>query len=361
MNIWFAAAIPRTAYGGIRRVMEEQARELRGRGHRVRCIYLPGSGPWNNYLGFAVYTGILLLTRARSDRPDAVIARSSDGILAAVLSRLLNLPTKVLLHNHGWELNAYSIESRLPTKVVSYPSTWKARLVRFPFLKLSLVVSHGSIHGAISEARSVRRLARRYGRPIALIPNGVTPKKRNYWEDHQPAPPRFLCVGNTTWKKNLDHVIATFFQLKQHLREARLFLVGTGHTTQSLPRDASVEIVPSVPADQMSHWYRQCPYVISGSRYEGGHSLALLEGMAHGCVVFATAIPTSREIVHDGRNGILLGGTDPGEDAQIIRSLITNHDLYRSVSREAFSSALRKRWTRQVDRLEKTLVRMIRP
>jgi glycosyltransferase involved in cell wall biosynthesis len=105
----------------------------------------------------------------------------------------------------------------------------------------------------------------------------------------------------------------------------------------------------------MVRWYETCPYLLSTSRYEGGRSLAILEAHNRGMVVFATAIPSTREIVRDGATGILLSGSDGARDASRILETIANGGLCRSIGAAAWQSVGRQRWQRQGTRLEKLL------
>jgi hypothetical protein len=67
------------------------------------------------------------------------MARSFDGVLCALACRVLYLSTRMILHNHGWEEYVYDVERRLPANLGAVPrTTWKAKLVRFPLLRLML-------------------------------------------------------------------------------------------------------------------------------------------------------------------------------------------------------------------------------
>jgi glycosyltransferase involved in cell wall biosynthesis len=160
-----------------------------------------------------------------------------------------------------------------------------------------------------------------------------------------------------TWRKNLTYAIALFRRLAEADANARLYLVGTGEIPATLTFSAEerITVVPSLPMEQMDEWYERCPFFLHTARYEGGHPLALLEAMSFGAVPFITPIPSVREIVRHGNNGIHLGGIDAGKDAQIIASVIADKNRIATLGKQAYSTAMRNRWQRQTVRLERVI------
>jgi len=354
MNIWFAAAIPAQSRGGVAVSMMSLAQGCRNAGHRVRTVFGAGAHPVN-YIAFALKLG-LKVAAAGPDRPDVVVARSTDGLFAALAARLLRLRTRVVLHNHGWEPLVYEVERRLPSRVVSSPTTWRARLVRFPLLWCTRLAAHAVMSGTVHETRWLKRRYPRRAGAYVYVPNGVGCGDQPEWLKTGRFPDRFLAVANHTWKKNLEHVRAVTARLRAALPEASFYFVGTGPVDMTplfdrsgLPQEA-VTVVPSSPPEEMDRWYRSCPYLISASRYEGGHSFALLEAMAQGAVVFATPIFSSVEIVTDRRNGFVITGHDAGRDAATIRQALANPQALGAVRLQAYHAAVRNRWERQVRR-----------
>ena len=98
-------------------------------------------------------------------------------------------------------------------------------------------------------------------------------------------------------------------------------------------------IVPYENFESMPQWYKQCPFFISSARYEGGHSLAILEALSFGCVVFATDIPSTREIIIDKSNGVLIGGVNDEDDAKTILDVLGDKDLLARIRHNAFRTA----------------------
>jgi glycosyltransferase involved in cell wall biosynthesis len=357
MNIWFAADISSESHGGIARSMQGFAEGLRRLGHQTAIVK---NTPCHagGFLAFSAMVAFRLF-RERKNPPDWIIARSTDGLGCAIVAKALGLKTRVALHNHGWEENAYEIERRLPRDIVIPKTTWRARLVRFPLLRASLSRSACCLCGTITEIKWLKKKYPRHERKFRYVPNGVEMPDKGYWIERRYSPLHFLAIGGPTWKKNLSHTIAVFTEITRELPESRLFLVGGG-TERSLSAHRLPEgttVVPDVAPQEMARWYTTCPYIISSSRYEGGHSFALLEAMSHGCIAIASAVFSSMEIVTDRHNGVLIAGVDAFADSAAVVAVLREKELVASMRRHAFFAARRHRWERQIKRLERALCR----
>jgi glycosyltransferase involved in cell wall biosynthesis len=363
MNIWFAANIPKNSYGGVSRSMRELSEGLQKRGHCTTIVY-GGPGILGcNYLTFALKLCVRLLAHA-GNSPEWIIARSTDGVLCAAAAKMLGLKTKVALHNHGWEEYVYEIEKKLPRAIISPATSWKARAVRFPLLRAGLFLCTCCISGTLFETRWIAQRYPRHRKKMRYLPNGVCARQDQYWRKDREAPLNILAIGGRTWKKNIEHSIAVFTTIADHEPGATLFLIGAGFSKGDAPKELNgvrsykedrIVVVQEEKPGLMSRWYTQCPFVISSSRFEGGHSLVILEALSYGCVVFASGLPSTKEIISHAGNGIILGGLSVDDDAQVILDVLANKDLIEQMRRKAFKTAQRNRWDRQVDRLEDIL------
>jgi glycosyltransferase involved in cell wall biosynthesis len=361
MRIWFATAQKKETFGGVHRSVESLGEGLARRGHTVETFWASHEGGRSHY-SFMLRLGARLLLSAFR-QPRWIIARSSDGLVCAVLSRLGLTKTRVAIYSHGWEEKVYETEKRLPRAVISSPTTWKARFFRFPLLRAALALADLCLCGTIEEARYVAARYPRHRAKIKVVPNGVERLPVPFWPSRHGVPSSFLIVGGFTWKKNIEYGLELFKRVLVELpqaREARLFCVGTGPLPPHAQRIVnelgdSIFIVERERPELMSRWYETCPFLISTSRYEGGRSLALLEAQNRGMVVFASDIPSTREMIHDGKNGILLCGCDLSRDSALVVKTCTDFERCRSIGAAAWRSAGRQRWERQAERLEKQL------
>lgn len=359
VKIWFIASINKNSAGGVNRSINTLSEGVKRAGHKVKIIYA-GSPREENYLFFALRTGLLFLLNF-FDRPDRIIARSTDGVFCALISKLFKLKTKVVLYNHGWEEKVFQIERRLPLSAVTNRTTWKSRIIRFPLLRLSLSLCSSCICGTLEEARWISRKHPFARKKLRVVPNGINLPEAPFWASQEEIPPSFLIVGSFTWKKNIEYGIGLFEHILSYLPDARLFLVGTGSIPDSKQNllsslGDSLFIVEKESPDKISRWYETCPYLISTSRYEGGRSFAILEAQSYGLVVFATDIPSSRETISESHSGVLIGGVDLKQDAKKVFDLCNSPEEFKALSVRAFRNASRHKIDRQVNRLLRALV-----
>jgi glycosyltransferase involved in cell wall biosynthesis len=330
---------------------------LSRRGHECRIV---DAGPDPaNYLGFAVRLFLKFSLRI-VERPDWIIGRSTDAVLCAALTRLLHLPTRIALHSHGWEEKVYEAEKRLPSAMVVPKTTWKSRVLRFPLLRITLALCDLCLCGTVEEARALGARYPKHKGKIVCVPNGVSVREKQFWTwKPSSAAIRFLSVGNMTWKKNIRHTVKVFCAVRKTIPRADLTIVGCSpqelfQLTGVSDHDGIAAIKGEAP-ERMASWYATCPFFISSSLYEGGRSLAVLEAMSFGCVVFVSPIPSSMEFVKDHGNGIMLPTLSADSDAAIVVTTVRSPALCASVGHGAFLFASRQSWERQACRLEKVL------
>jgi glycosyltransferase involved in cell wall biosynthesis len=358
MRILFAAAQTKDTFGGVFRSVSSLAEGLRRHGHEVDVRWARRNGRAGAY--FFALSLFARLLRSWSRPPHWIIARSSDGLLCALAARAGLVASRVALHSHGWEEKAFEVEQRLPRSSIAHPTTWKARLLRFPLLRATLASVDACVCGTVEEARWIRNRYPEVKCAVTVVPNGCAPFAQPYWPRRKELPPNFLVIGGFTWKKNVGYALDLFDRIARSLRGAKLFCVGTGPVPPRYQRlldgfgDAAT-IVERESPEAMSRWYETCPFLISASRYEGGRSLAILEAQSRGMVTFATTIPSTKELIADKINGVLLSGCDAARDSALIVATCGDDILCKSIGTAAWRSAARQSWERQVQRLERLL------
>lgn len=324
-------------------------------GHKVKVFY---QKKYDNFLLFSLRIAFNLLFSFRF-RPDWIIARSTDGLFSAIFCRMLSLKTRTVLHSHGWEEKVFELEQQISKHFLTNRTTWKAHFLRFPLLRLSLKLSSVCLAGTIEEARWIKAHYPHADNKIKVITNGTIPLSKPFWFYKDLLPLNFLIVGGFTWKKNIQYGISLFNNIRMFLPQSRLWLVGTGKSIDFLNYtktfDNSIFVVENEPLETMYKWYFTCPFLISTSRYEGGYSLAILEALARGAIVFATSIPSSREFITDFYNGVLLDGKNEMSDTEKIKNVIYNKNLIKKISMNGWKKITRYSWKKQSLKLEKIL------
>lgn len=158
---------------------------------------------------------------------------------------------------------------------------------------------------------------------IIDIPNGVALpeppwRPRPDWQRR----PRALVLGRLSPEKGPDVAIDAWKPVLSERPSARLSLVGDGPRREDLQKRIddlgltdAVELVG--PTDDPGGWLRDSDLFVQPSREEG-MSLALLEAMALGLPVVATAIPGNRGLIDDEVHGLLAPPDDPPALARTI-------------------------------------------
>lgn len=352
LTIWFAGFISQNSYGGVNRSMTELANAMTNLGHSTRIIY---KNKYENFLTFSIRIGLLLCFSSKS-RPDWIIARSTDSAFCAIACKIFRFKTKIALHNHGWEEKVLELKKLLPQKIITNPTTWKAKIVRFPLLRLNLKLSSLCICGTVEEARWIKKHYPFTSNKLGVITNGTELNSDMFWTTKKILPFNFLIIGGHTWRKNLRYGIDIFNNIHKLIPESRLFLVGTGNNITLDNTDNSITIIKDEPLKNMYKWYQTCPFLISASRYEGGYSLAILEALSYGMIAFVTSIPSTTEFITNLYNGILLSGINTNSDTQKVLNAIQNNNLLHKISTNACKYASRHSWQRQGLRLETLLI-----
>lgn len=101
----------------------------------------------------------------------------------------------------------------------------------------------------------------------------------------------------------------------------------------------------------MSTWYQQADVLVIPSWYEP-FGMVVLKGMLYGFAIAAAAVGGSKEIIDDGRTGLLFPAKDPTSLARVLLELVSNGTLSRTLAR-AGAEIVRKKslWPRIVARM----------
>ena len=172
---------------------------------------------------------------------------------------------------------------------------------------------------------------------IEIIRNGVDTERYRPSDDGEPARERWGvspqdlvigAVGRLSKTKGFHHLLEAIALLRQRQLEPKLLIAGTGPEEQALRAQAAdLELGTQVRllgyhADLQS-FYSALDIFALTSLAEGSPN-ALLEAMASGCAVIATAVGGVTDIVGHEANGLLLPPSNPEVLADRLQSLIEN-------------------------------------
>ncbi len=184
---------------------------------------------------------------------------------------------------------------------------------------------------------------------IHVIPNAITPPPpvpeeavralRGMWAAREGAGPLVGTVARLEPQKGLDVLVDAMTQVREHLPDVRCVIVGAGALREALAariRDRGLEGTVRLVGTR-----EDIPVVLASldvfvlpSRFEG-LSLALLEAMAAGRPVVATAVSGTVEVVQDGETGILVPPEDAAALAQGIVRVLENREEARRLGAAA--------------------------
>jgi glycosyltransferase involved in cell wall biosynthesis len=179
---------------------------------------------------------------------------------------------------------------------------------------------------------------------IVAIPNGVpVPGRawnpRNQWRES----PVAMFVGRLAPEKGLDILIQAWSSVRRRYPRARLILIGKGPEQAGLENSArglgltlgpgqAIEF-PGAAAD-VTAALREADLFVLPSREEG-MSVALLEAMALGVPLVASAIPGNRRLIADFVEGRLVPPDDPDTLARVIIEQWDHFDQAAEMGRTA--------------------------
>ena len=238
-----------------------------------------------------------------------------DGVAAALLARWFGKPLVVTAR--GTDVNLIP-DHRLPRLLIQ----WAARQAQASVgVSAALVARMRDL--AIDPAR------------LHLMRNGVDAQR------FQPRPaaqvrselgltgsPVLLTVGNLHEHKGQRLVLEAFAQLLGSHPQARLVLVGDGPDAPLLRARAAalqvagqVHFAGQVPQAELARWYSAADVLVLASSREGWPNV-LLEAMACGTPVVATAVGGIPEVVQGDQVGRLVAVRDAGALVAAVRDLL---------------------------------------
>lgn len=273
--------------------------------------------------------------------------------LAPLLLAVGALPTLALLQREGYDFDLIDAHYYYPDGVAA------ALLARW-FRKPLAITARGTDVNLIPEHRfprawiqwAARRARASIGVSEALVKRmqeiGFPPDRLRVMRNgvdldrFQPQPqaaarerlglggagPQLLSVGNLHEHKGQRLVVDAFARLLPVWPQARLLLIGDGDDRSHLQRQVaslgltdSVRFVGTVPNADLAEWYSAADVLVLASSREGWPNV-LLEAMACGTPVVATAVGGIPEVVTDESVGRLVQQRDGATLAEAIRNLV---------------------------------------
>jgi glycosyltransferase involved in cell wall biosynthesis len=292
----------------VQRALDEQ-RVLREAGVKVLCLDRRSSTsvpPWTR-----LYR---LMVREQIDLVHAHMPRAS--VPGSTLARLARVPV-IVSHEHGSSLDGKHARPFLDRHVVARMST------------VILAVSEWDRRQLIEREQIPAERVRVFANGIPRLQDGGPASREDLGV---PADlPLIGAIGRLYDQKGYDYLIRAVAQLKSRGRELRCVIAGVGpdeHKLKHLAAELGVgeEIRWIGHREDVPDVVRALDVAVLPSRWEGS-PLALMEYMALGAPIVATAVGGVPELIDDGVHGVLVPPHDPGSLAVAIERLLDDRGL----------------------------------
>lgn len=229
-------------------------------------------------------------------------------------------------------------------------STWYTAFK--PYMSFVL----GRLDGRIAVSEPAREFVAQYfAGPYEIIPNGID-VHRFAPGAQEPLPwagdgtPRVLFVGRFDEpRKGFKYLLRAWPLVRQQFRDARLVVVGTGRRERFaglIERYGvqGIDFVGFVPAEELPRYYASCDLFCAPSVSRESFGIVLLEAMASGKPVVASAIPGYASVLSDRREGLLVPPKDPHSLAIALVRLLADREHRARMGAAGRQTATRYAW-----------------
>lgn len=270
--------------------------------------------------GARLLSDLVVSTRAigrRRDDIDALLCFQTinSGVIGALCKRAFRIPFVVWIRGqeeYRWDTG---VEKRILVPLV-LRSAGRV-LVQSERIRDELQEAVGEFRGSVFREAVASK--------IRVVPTMVEPGEGSPRHDGA-----VLFVGRLVRVKGVELLIDAM----RLLEGRRLVIVGDGPERRSLERAAvglDVTFEGMLPHDEVRRRLRDAAVLVQPSLAEGMPN-TVLEAMAHGVPVVATAVAGLPEIVVDGRTGFLLERRDPGLLASRLRKVLSDRETWERMS-----------------------------
>jgi glycosyltransferase involved in cell wall biosynthesis len=319
--------------GGAERAMINLANALTARGCRVTIVVVREDGPLRalvapgaEILDLRAYRVVAALPRLvtwfRAARPKVVLsACANSNVVAVAAARLAGVGTRTVVCEQT-TLSRVALDTRrVRHRLVPPAARWA-----YPRADCVVAVSQG----VASDLESALGLPRAR---VRVIPNPLSPgiaRQANGAQLHpwlsDGGPPVLLSVARLSPPKDIPTLLRAFAKLRA-VRAARLLVLGEGEERSRLQalvaklgQSADVDLAGYAPNPYPS--MAAAAALVLSSRREGLPSV-LLEALSLGTPVVSTDCPSGpREILEDGRLGLLVPARNPAALARAMEAVL---------------------------------------
>jgi glycosyltransferase involved in cell wall biosynthesis len=254
-------------------------------------------------------------------KPDVIIVSKSYQYvpLLRIFSSSLRIPVVYLIHQPEWKTQ----------------KSWCRSILYRTYTRWILGMAHTVWVNSRSTGLEVEKLGIQPGRIVIITPGFDRPGTPLPDRSERSGPVRLLSVGSFIPVKAHDVLVKACSKLPPG--SFTLDLVGgtnskedcSGHISELIRThqlEDSIRILGEFTADELGLAYRNADILVHPSRWES-FGITLIEAMSLGLPVVASDVAAIPELIHDGKNGLLVPPGDVDRLASAIRSLIDRKDI----------------------------------
>lgn len=276
----------------------------------------------------------------RKERPDMVHSITPKaGLLSMMAARWTRVPVRIhtftgliFPYEKGWKRRLLMTTDRMTascaTHVIPEGIGIRDDLIRFRITRKPLrVLGNGNVRGIdLNHYVRTEKLSRR----AADIRNLFNIPEESFV---------FIFVGRLDRDKGIDTLVQAFQMLEKDHPDVYLFLVGAeepegkpilDETRETIGRDAHIILSDGWQAD-VRPWYAAADALVHPSLREGFPNV-VIEAGAMELSSIVTDINGSREIVKDGRNGIIVPAGNAEALYAAMKEFVENPDKVREMA-----------------------------
>lgn len=211
------------------------------------------------------------------------------------------------------------------------------------------------LDGRVAVSKAAGRLVSKYfPGNYKVIPNGIDLNR--FTSERPPVPelldlqPYVLFVGRFEKRKGAEVLLQAFRQLKKRLPALNLVIVGGGSGRERVESLASemgvtdVHFSGYVSNEMLPRYYRHAAVFCAPNTGNESFGIILLEAMASGTPVVASAIQGFVDVVQHDVDALLVPSGDPDALANAIEWVVTDDDTRVRVTERGAQTARRYSW-----------------
>ena len=184
---------------------------------------------------------------------------------------------------------------------------------------------------------------------IKIVHNGISGMFKPS-ESMKSREPHIVYLGRLKTYKQLDHLIKAVGLIKEHIKDVRLSIAGTGEAEDDLKRlvkhhglGSTVELCGFVDEDEKLRLLQSAWLFVTPSQKEGW-GLTVIEANACGVPAIAYDVPGLRDSIRDGETGILVKEKNAATLAAEIANVLKNDKLRNELSEAALKWSEKFSW-----------------